>query len=182
MGDRDPGILVGHSVFLAGCRCRLRAYSEFLAACVFVRIGRVLRRLPGVMNEAPGARETACPLTPRLSAASLMAGRGKPASTMTNGSAEPEIPNAKGHGALDPVLMMLVVLAIAIVLTWIIPSGTFDRAERKVVPGTYHVVQSVTRSALSDRDRPEHRQTSLPRQSHRVGYRATRRHGNNQLV
>jgi uncharacterized ion transporter superfamily protein YfcC len=46
----------------------------------------------------------------------------------------------KGHGSLDPVLMMLVVLAIAIGLTWIVPSGTFDRADRKVVPGTYHVI------------------------------------------
>ena len=46
----------------------------------------------------------------------------------------------KAHGALDPVLMMLVVLAIAIGLTWIVPSGAFDRKDRNVVPGTYHVV------------------------------------------
>ena len=49
-------------------------------------------------------------------------------------------PKAKGHGALDPVLMMLVVLAIAIGLTWIVPSGAFDRKDRNVIPGTYHVV------------------------------------------
>jgi uncharacterized ion transporter superfamily protein YfcC len=46
----------------------------------------------------------------------------------------------KGHGSLDPVLMMLVVLAIAIGLTWVIPSGTFDRKDRNVVPGTYHTI------------------------------------------
>jgi uncharacterized ion transporter superfamily protein YfcC len=46
----------------------------------------------------------------------------------------------RSHGALDPVLMMLVVLAIAIGLTWIVPSGAFDRKDRNVVPGTYHVI------------------------------------------
>jgi len=35
---------------------------------------------------------------------------------------------------------MVVVLALAIGLTWIIPSGAFDRHDRRVVPGTYHVV------------------------------------------
>jgi uncharacterized ion transporter superfamily protein YfcC len=45
-----------------------------------------------------------------------------------------------GHGALDPVLMMLVVLALAIGLTWIVPSGAFVRKDHNVVPGTYHVV------------------------------------------
>ncbi len=49
-------------------------------------------------------------------------------------------PKPKAHGALDPVLMMLVVLAIAIGLTWVVPSGAFDRKDRNVVPGTYHVV------------------------------------------
>jgi uncharacterized ion transporter superfamily protein YfcC len=46
----------------------------------------------------------------------------------------------RAHGALDPVLMMLVVLAIAIGLTWIVPSGSFDRKDHNVVPGTYHVI------------------------------------------
>ena len=46
----------------------------------------------------------------------------------------------KAHGALDPVLMMLVVLAIAIGLTWVVPSGAFDREHRNVIPGTYHAV------------------------------------------
>jgi uncharacterized ion transporter superfamily protein YfcC len=64
---------------------------------------------------------------------------------MEQATAEPAAarsPNRKSrsHGALDPVLMMLVVLAIAIGLTWIIPSGTFDRKDHNVVPGTYHAV------------------------------------------
>ena len=45
-----------------------------------------------------------------------------------------------GHGALDPVLMMLVVLALAIGLTWIVPSGAFVRKDHNVFPGTFHVV------------------------------------------
>jgi uncharacterized ion transporter superfamily protein YfcC len=45
-----------------------------------------------------------------------------------------------GHGALDPVLMMLVVLLLAIGLTWIVPSGAFVRKNHNVVPGTFHVV------------------------------------------
>src|SRR5277367_2201092 len=53
---------------------------------------------------------------------------------------EAGVAKPKVHGALDPVLMMLVVLAIAIGLTWIVPSGTFDRKDRNVVPGTYHVI------------------------------------------
>jgi len=53
---------------------------------------------------------------------------------------EPGVANPKGHGALDPVLMMLVVLTIAIGLTWIVPSGAFDRKDNKVVPGTFHIV------------------------------------------
>jgi uncharacterized ion transporter superfamily protein YfcC len=59
---------------------------------------------------------------------------------MAKEASDPGAAKPKGHGALDPVLMMLVVLAIAIGLTWIVPSGTFDRKEGKVVPGTYHVV------------------------------------------
>lgn len=45
------------------------------------------------------------------------------------------------HGALDPVLMMLAAMALAIVLTWIIPSGQHQRVSDKenapVVAGTY---------------------------------------------
>jgi len=45
-----------------------------------------------------------------------------------------------GRGALDPVLMMLVVLLLAIGLTWIVPSGAFVRKNHNVVPGTFRVV------------------------------------------
>lgn len=44
------------------------------------------------------------------------------------------------HGSLDPVLMMLAVIAVAVGLTWVVPSGSFDRVGRDVVPGTYHVI------------------------------------------
>jgi uncharacterized ion transporter superfamily protein YfcC len=60
--------------------------------------------------------------------------------------AEPSVAHAPqarrrgGHGALDPVLMMLVVLALAIGLTWLVPSGAFVRKDHNVVPGTFHVV------------------------------------------
>jgi uncharacterized ion transporter superfamily protein YfcC len=59
---------------------------------------------------------------------------------MAEETTEPRTPPAKGHRALDPVVMMLVVLAIAIGLTWIVPSGTFDRKGRDVVPGTWHAI------------------------------------------
>jgi uncharacterized ion transporter superfamily protein YfcC len=58
-------------------------------------------------------------------------------------AAAPPAPQARrrgSHGALDPVLMMLVVLALAIGLTWIVPSGSFVRKDHNVVPGTFHVV------------------------------------------
>jgi uncharacterized ion transporter superfamily protein YfcC len=54
--------------------------------------------------------------------------------------AAPHARRRGGHGALDPVLMMLVVLALAIGLTWLVPSGAFVRKDHKVVPGTFHVV------------------------------------------
>jgi uncharacterized ion transporter superfamily protein YfcC len=45
------------------------------------------------------------------------------------------------HGALDPVIMMLAAMALAIALTWIIPSGrhehTSDKENAPVVAGTY---------------------------------------------
>lgn len=50
----------------------------------------------------------------------------------------------RGHGALDPVLMMLAAMAFAIALTWIIPSGQHRRVSDKesapVVAGTYKVL------------------------------------------
>jgi uncharacterized ion transporter superfamily protein YfcC len=46
------------------------------------------------------------------------------------------------HGTLDPVLMMLAAMALAIALTWVIPSGRHQRVSDKenapVIAGTYH--------------------------------------------
>lgn len=45
------------------------------------------------------------------------------------------------HGALDPVLMMLAAMALAILLTWLVPSGQHDHVSTKenaaVIAGTY---------------------------------------------
>jgi uncharacterized ion transporter superfamily protein YfcC len=60
--------------------------------------------------------------------------------TLATGETAAATATPAGHGGLDPVLMMLGVLAIAIALTWIVPSGSFDRNGRNVVPGTYHVI------------------------------------------
>src|SRR4051812_28115742 len=43
--------------------------------------------------------------------------------------------------SLDPVLMMFVALAIAVALTWLIPSGTYQRdGKGLVVPGTFQQI------------------------------------------
>lgn len=40
-----------------------------------------------------------------------------------------------------PVIMMLLIIIAAVVLSWLIPSGLFDRAPNgHVLPGTYHVI------------------------------------------
>lgn len=45
------------------------------------------------------------------------------------------------HGKmLHPVVMMMWVLAAALALTYLVSSGQFDRKDKLVVPGTYHVV------------------------------------------
>jgi uncharacterized ion transporter superfamily protein YfcC len=44
----------------------------------------------------------------------------------------------RGGWSLDPVLMMFAALAIAVALTWLVPSGVFQRgAKGLVVPGTF---------------------------------------------
>lgn len=52
--------------------------------------------------------------------------------------------------SLDPVLMMVVAITIAVVLTWLVPSGKFTRdAKGLVKPGTYVVVpKEISASAL----------------------------------
>jgi uncharacterized ion transporter superfamily protein YfcC len=48
------------------------------------------------------------------------------------------------HGPLDPVVMMMAALALAIVLTWIVPSGSYARAaDGTALPGSYHGVSKV---------------------------------------
>jgi uncharacterized ion transporter superfamily protein YfcC len=55
--------------------------------------------------------------------------------------------------ALDPVMMMFAALAIAVLLTWVLPSGQYERRGSSetalVVPGTYQVIPKlVDASAL----------------------------------
>ncbi|NBR57862.1 MAG: YfcC family protein [Opitutaceae bacterium] len=54
---------------------------------------------------------------------------------------------------LDPVLMMFAALAIAVVMTWLVPSGKFARESNGLVkPGTYSTVnKDISRSALLPR-------------------------------
>src|SRR3984957_12172730 len=59
---------------------------------------------------------------------------------VVDGATAPSARRRGGHGALDPVLMMLVVLALAIGVTWLVPSGAFVRKDHNVVPGTFHLV------------------------------------------
>ncbi|WCM27432.1 YfcC family protein [Sphingomonas sp. QA11] len=53
----------------------------------------------------------------------------------------PPAAERRSHGALDPVMMMLAAMLLAIALTWIIPSGKHDRVSDKdnapVIAGTY---------------------------------------------
>jgi uncharacterized ion transporter superfamily protein YfcC len=45
---------------------------------------------------------------------------------------------------LDPVVMMIGALAVAIALTWIVPSGAYRRLpDGSAVPGTYHAIPKV---------------------------------------
>jgi uncharacterized ion transporter superfamily protein YfcC len=53
------------------------------------------------------------------------------------------VPHAKParRWSLDPVLMMLAALAVAVALTWLIPSGAYQRdAKGLVLPGTYQPI------------------------------------------
>ncbi|MDI9223623.1 YfcC family protein [Pantoea sp. EABMAA-21] len=40
----------------------------------------------------------------------------------------------------NPSLVLLVVLILAVVLTWIIDSGEYQRSDKKIIAGTYHVI------------------------------------------
>lgn len=57
------------------------------------------------------------------------------------------------HGSLDPVLMMLAAMALAILLTWVVPSGmhqrTSDKENAPVIAGTYRQLpKPITAQAL----------------------------------
>ena len=43
-------------------------------------------------------------------------------------------------GSLDPVVMMVLVVLAAMVLTYFVGAGRFDRVGDVVVPGTYHAM------------------------------------------
>ncbi|WP_069261779.1 YfcC family protein [Paraburkholderia nodosa] len=50
-------------------------------------------------------------------------------------------PETRPHGKmLHPVVMMLWVLAAALAMTWFVDAGRFERHDKLVIPGTYHVV------------------------------------------
>ncbi|MCW6530155.1 YfcC family protein [Sphingomonas sp. MMSM20] len=59
---------------------------------------------------------------------------------------------ARHHGSLDPVLMMLAAMILAIALTWIIPSGehqrTSDKENAPVIAGTYQPLAKPLGAAL----------------------------------
>ncbi|GIL40831.1 hypothetical protein [Roseiterribacter gracilis] len=57
-----------------------------------------------------------------------------------NHTAAPSVAAAQPkRWSLDPVLMMFVALAIAVALTWLIPSGAYERdAKGLVIPHTFH--------------------------------------------
>ncbi|RKP49350.1 SLC13 family permease [Trinickia fusca] len=65
-------------------------------------------------------------------------------------AAPSEEPVAHPRGRLlHPVVVMLWVLAVALTMTYFIDAGHFDRQNKLVVPGTYHVVpKTATLSAL----------------------------------
>lgn len=53
------------------------------------------------------------------------------------------------RGSLDPVVMMLAAVALAVVLTWVVPSGMYNRiADGTAVAGSYHVIPKIRASAL----------------------------------
>ncbi|WP_321929451.1 YfcC family protein [Paraburkholderia guartelaensis] len=55
--------------------------------------------------------------------------------------AEDAKPETRPHGKmLHPVVMMLWVLAAALAMTWFVDAGRFERHDKLVIPGTYHVV------------------------------------------
>jgi uncharacterized ion transporter superfamily protein YfcC len=52
-------------------------------------------------------------------------------------------PKVRRRGRLHPVLIMLVMVLAAAVLTHVVPAGKFERHEKHVVPGSYHVFPKV---------------------------------------
>jgi uncharacterized ion transporter superfamily protein YfcC len=63
---------------------------------------------------------------------------------MTAAASAPAPSSAPRRRTLDPVVMMVGALALAIALTWIIPSGAYQRLpDGTAVPGTYHAMPKV---------------------------------------
>jgi uncharacterized ion transporter superfamily protein YfcC len=54
--------------------------------------------------------------------------------------ARPATREARKTGMLHPVIMMLVIILVAILLTYVIRSGEFERRDGLVIPGTYHEI------------------------------------------
>ncbi len=54
---------------------------------------------------------------------------------------------ARRHAPLDPVVMMMAALALAIALTWFVPSGAYSRTtDGSTVPGSFHAVAKLRAS------------------------------------
>jgi uncharacterized ion transporter superfamily protein YfcC len=60
-------------------------------------------------------------------------------------------PQVGRRWALDPVMMMFAALAIAVLLTWVLPSGQYERRGSSetalVVPGTFHLIPKAVDAA-----------------------------------
>lgn len=62
-------------------------------------------------------------------------------STTSTGSTDSEKPDAHGKSRmLHPVAMMLLIMLVAIGLTYILDSGQFQRQAKLVIPGTYQLI------------------------------------------
>lgn len=75
----------------------------------------------------------------------------KPSKADTDQSATDNI--VKRRWALEPVMMMFIALAIGVLLTWVLPSGEYQRSgateASPVIPGSYHTIpKTISAAAL----------------------------------
>ena len=77
-----------------------------------------------------------------------------------------------------PIVMMILIIAAAVLMSWLIPSGLFDRAPNgHVLPGTYHEIPKQLSLGGAAAGRTTARHTSpIPRRSLRHSRPPSRRH------